>query len=40
MKRIIALFLAVITLAFRSEVLDKLGELEIRDGSIVPKEQA
>lgn len=27
-------------LAFRSEVLDKLGELEIRDGSIVPKEQA
>ena len=24
-------------LAFRSEVLDKLGELEIKDGSIVPK---
>lgn len=24
-------------LAFRSEVLDELGELEIKDGSIVPK---
>ena len=24
-------------LAFRSEVLDKLGELKIKDGSIVPK---
>ena len=24
-------------LAFRSDVLDKLGELEIKDGSIVPK---
>lgn len=27
-------------LAFRSEVLDKLGELEVRNGAIVPKEQA
>ena len=26
-------------LAFRSEVLDRLGELEVRDGAIVPKEQ-
>ena len=25
-------------LAFRNEVLDRLGELEIRDGTIVPKE--